>query len=99
MKTFKGMNNIAGVQVCESSSDCTSDPVGIAVSATLAIVNGESGQRFGAMHKRSWSEKTWAKLRELLEVMEEDALNDLAPGAAGGVVPVDLTTSDGVPGL
>lgn len=72
------------------------------LTAKLALIDGESGTRFGAHTKVAWSAETWAKVRELVELMEQDALSTLFVGEseaqASGVAP-NMPTTDGVPEL
>jgi hypothetical protein len=73
------------------------------ISAKFALVNSESGRRFGSIHKNNgWSEQTFKLFEELAASMEVDAASDLFDGVTSttsGGVTVEPDTSDGVPGL
>lgn len=70
--------------------------------AKYAFSNTNSGSRFGSGRRtQNWSESTWAKVRELLQSMEQDIVSELFEGEAttGSVEEKAPPTTDDVPSL
>jgi len=103
MKTVqdKGGIRIDSVRAGEVTIDAISDPTGVArLSGKMAYVDSVTGERLGYCNRTTWSDETYAKLRELLESMEDDVLRQLFGDDAspsGLTLPLDPT--GGVPSL
>lgn len=99
----KGLCLIDGVQVGEASIQVDSVAGTAVLSGKFALVNHETGQRFGYSNKNNnWSDETRQKLVSLLESMERDTCQDLfaeAPGAIGSGEVLAPYPTDSVPGL
>ena len=78
------------------------DPTGPMMAVKYALANAESGLRFGAGHMNSdWSEKTTARLTDLLKSIEEDIARNVFSGVppTGSTDTVVEPQADGVPSL
>jgi hypothetical protein len=97
----EGRCRIDGVHVGEVSIDNLS-PASPRLDAKYALINIESGDRYGAgTRKRDWSTDTQQKLVDLMLSMEKDIANDVFEGAptTNGVTTTSITQPDDIPGL
>ena len=72
----------------------------IKLVAKLALVDTQSGTRYGVHTKVSWSDTTWEKVRDLVASIEADAVRTIFNDTTQ--VTVDRSAEDpiaGIPGL
>ena len=92
MKT--GTPMFDGLTVGEFSANMMQGPGVIEMKAKLAFVNSKTGKTHGWTTHTTWSPAVMAKLRELTDMMEEEAARfqfESGPGQAFGAPPSHST--------
>lgn len=95
-----GTCRIDGVEVVEVTLQTRGSMPGAGVVATFALVNVESGERFGKGTFNTWSDETTEKLNVALKSMEADILSLVFnQTTTGSAAPEQNQLVDAVPGL